>query len=117
MNLIFIVLIVSILGLLFAAYQLYLILKEDDGDEIIQKISNSIKKGANAYLKRQYKGVGIFFGLMFVIFLFLSIFDYVSIFVPFSFIIGGFLSGLSGYIGMKVATMQMEEQQPLLRKV
>lgn len=104
MNLIFIVLIVSILGLLFAAYQLYLILKEDDGDEIIQKISNSIKKGANAYLKRQYKGVGIFFGLMFVIFLFLSIFDYVSIFVPFSFIIGGFLSGLSGYIGMKVAT-------------
>lgn len=104
MNLIFIVLIVSILGLLFAAYQLNLILKEDKGDEIIQKISNSIKKGANAYLTRQYKGVGIFFALMFVIFLLLSIFDYVSIFVPFSFIIGGFLSGLSGYIGMKVAT-------------
>lgn len=104
MNLIFIVLIVSILGLIFAAYQLRLILKEDEGDEIIQKISNSIKKGANAYLTRQYKGVVIFFALMFVIFLLLSIFDYVSIFVPFSFVIGGFLSGLSGYIGMKVAT-------------
>ncbi|GAA0083945.1 sodium-translocating pyrophosphatase [Clostridium sp. CTA-7] len=104
MNFIFLVLIGSILGLLFAVYQGYFILKQDEGDEKIKSISENIKKGANAYLTRQYKGVAIFFILMFVIFFILSTLGYVSIFVPFSFIIGGFLSGLSGFIGMKVAT-------------
>lgn len=104
MNFIFLVLLGSVLGLLFAVYQAYAILKEDEGDEKVKSISIKIKKGANAYLIRQYKGVAIFFILMFIIFLVLSIFDYVSIIVPFSFIIGGFLSGLSGFIGMKVAT-------------
>ncbi|WP_291653267.1 sodium-translocating pyrophosphatase [Clostridium sp.] len=104
MNFIFLVLLGSVLGLIFAAYQAYSILKEDEGDEKVKSISTKIRKGANAYLARQYKGVAIFFVLMFIIFLILSIFDFVSIFVPFSFVIGGFLSGLSGFIGMKVAT-------------
>lgn len=104
MNFIFWVLLASILGLVFATYQGYSILKEDEGEESIKNISAKIRKGANAYLKRQYQGVSIFFGLMFVIFLVLSMLGYVSIFLPFSFVIGGFLSGLSGFIGMKVAT-------------
>ncbi|MDU7241309.1 sodium-translocating pyrophosphatase [Clostridium sp.] len=104
MNFIFLVLLGSVLGLIFAAYQAYSILKEDEGDEKVKSISIKIRKGANAYLARQYKGVAIFFALMFIIFLVLSFFDFVSIFVPFSFVIGGFLSGLSGFIGMKVAT-------------
>lgn len=104
MNFIFLVLLGSVLGLIFAAYQAYSILKEDEGDENVKSISIKIRKGANAYLTRQYKGVAIFFALMFIIFLVLSLFDFVSIFVPFSFVIGGFLSGLSGFIGMKVAT-------------
>lgn len=104
MNFIFLVLLGSVLGLIFAAYQAYSILKEDEGDENVKSISIKIRKGANAYLTRQYKGVAIFFTLMFIIFLVLSLFDFVSIFVPFSFVIGGFLSGLSGFIGMKVAT-------------
>lgn len=104
MNFIFLVLLGSVLGLIFAAYQAYSILKEDEGDENVKSISIKIRKGANVYLTRQYKGVAIFFALMFIIFLVLSLFDFVSIFVPFSFVIGGFLSGLSGFIGMKVAT-------------
>lgn len=104
MNLIFSVLLVSILGLLFSFYQGNIVMKADEGEEKVKSISAKIRKGANAYLKRQYKGVAIFFILMFVIFLIMSFFGYVSIFVPFSFIVGGFLSGLSGFIGMKVAT-------------
>ena len=30
-------------------------------------IAESIRKGSNAFLKRQYKGVGIFFIIMFII--------------------------------------------------
>ena len=104
MNLIFLVLLGSILGLLFCVYQGKIVMKADEGEEKVKSISVKIRKGANAYLKRQYKGVAIFFVLMFLIFLVMSFFGYVSIFMPFSFIIGGFLSGLTGFIGMKVAT-------------
>lgn len=104
MNFILLVLLCSVLGLFFSAYQGRSIMKEDEGDEKVRSIALKIRKGANAYLKRQYKGVTIFFVIMFVIFLIMSFFGYVSIFVPFSFVIGGFLSGLSGFIGMKVAT-------------
>ncbi|MDU5110333.1 MAG: sodium-translocating pyrophosphatase [Clostridium sp.] len=104
MNFILLVLLCSVLGLLFSAYQGRSIMKEDEGDEKVRSIAIKIRKGANAYLKRQYKGVTIFFVIMFFIFLIMSFFGYVSIFVPFSFVIGGLLSGLSGFIGMKVAT-------------
>ncbi|MCF0147178.1 MAG: sodium-translocating pyrophosphatase [Clostridium sp.] len=104
MNFIFLVLLGSILGLLFCVYQGKIVMQADEGEEKVKSISAKIRKGANAYLKRQYKGVAIFFVLMFLVFLAMSFFKYVSIFVPFSFIIGGFLSGLTGFIGMKVAT-------------
>ena len=104
MNFILLVLLCSVLGLIFSAYQGRGIMKEDEGDEKVRSISIKIRKGANAYLRRQYRGVAIFFVIMFVIFLIMSLFGYVSIFVPFSFVIGGFLSGLTGFIGMKVAT-------------
>ncbi len=104
MNFIFLVLLGSILGLFFCVWQGKIVMKADEGEEKVKNISAKIRKGANAYLKRQYKGVAIFFVLMFLIFLVMSFFGYVSIFVPFSFLIGGFLSGLAGFIGMKVAT-------------
>ncbi|WP_288221750.1 sodium-translocating pyrophosphatase [uncultured Clostridium sp.] len=104
MNFILLVLLGSILGLLFSIYEANILMKADEGEEKVKSISLKIRKGANAYLKRQYKGVAIFFAIMFLIFLIMSFFGYVSIFVPFSFVIGGFLSGLTGFIGMKVAT-------------
>ncbi|MBD7916406.1 sodium-translocating pyrophosphatase [Clostridium sp. Sa3CUN1] len=104
MNFILWILLGSTLGLLFSFYQANVVMKADEGEEKVKNISFKIRKGANAYLKRQYKGVAIFFVLMFIIFLIMSFFGYISIFVPFSFVIGGFLSGLTGFIGMKVAT-------------
>lgn len=69
------------------------------------EISNAIRKGASAYLKRQYVGVGIFFAVVFVLLLILSFFGLLSIFVSFAFLSGGIFSALAGYIGMKTATM------------
>ncbi|WP_418222731.1 sodium-translocating pyrophosphatase [Clostridium isatidis] len=104
MDFIIFVLLGAVLALIFAAYQINSVLKEREEDEKIKSISRKIREGADAFLKRQYKGVSIFFLVMFVIFLALSFLGYVSIFLPFSFVIGGFLSGLTGFIGMKVAT-------------
>ena len=69
------------------------------------RISGAVQKGANAYLRRQYKGVGIFFAAVFVILLVMAFCGFLSFFTPFAFLTGGFFSGLSGFIGMRTATM------------
>ena len=94
----------AVLALVFAAYFTYKIFKEDEGTDKMKHIAESIRTGANAYLKRQYIAVAKFFAVIFVILLILAFFDYLSIFVPFAFITGGFFSALSGYLGMKIAT-------------
>jgi len=94
----------SIIALLFAAYLASSIMKHSEGTEQMSKISLAVRKGANAYLKRQYTGVGIFFAVMFVVLLIMALMHFLEIFVPFAFITGGFFSGLSGFIGMNVAT-------------
>jgi K(+)-stimulated pyrophosphate-energized sodium pump len=94
----------SIIALVFAGYLIKTVMKNDEGTDEMKKISLAVRKGASAYLKRQYTGVGLFFGIMFVILLILAFANYLTIFVPFAFLTGGFFSGLSGFIGMKVAT-------------
>jgi K(+)-stimulated pyrophosphate-energized sodium pump len=103
-QLFFLVPIGSILALLFAFVQARKVLGFSEGSEIMRKISDSVRKGANAYLKRQYTGVALFFAVMFVILGIMSFFKLLTPFVPFAFITGGFFSGLSGFIGMKIAT-------------
>ncbi|MDR0315356.1 MAG: sodium/proton-translocating pyrophosphatase, partial [Treponema sp.] len=92
------------LALLFALYQGRKVLKFPEGNDIMKRISKAVRTGANAYLKRQYTGVGLFFAVMFVVLIIMSRFKLVTPFVPFAFITGGFFSGLSGFIGMRIAT-------------
>jgi len=94
----------SIIALLFASYLVYRIIKESPGDERMIKIQKAIQAGASSYMKRQYTVITIFFGLIFVLLFFLSKKGYLPIFVPFAFLTGGFFSGLSGFVGVKVAT-------------
>ncbi|MFH1867422.1 MAG: sodium-translocating pyrophosphatase, partial [Candidatus Omnitrophota bacterium] len=94
----------SIIALLFSAFLTFRIMREDEGTEKMKEIAQAVKEGAKAYMKRQYSVVGIFFLAVFFILLYLSYRGYLVMFVPFAFITGGFFSGLSGYIGMRVAT-------------
>lgn len=94
----------SVIALLFAFYLSRRVMKESEGTDLMKKISLAVRRGANAYLKRQYTGVLIFFGIMFVILLILALNGFLTLFVPFAFITGGFFSALSGFIGMKIAT-------------
>ncbi|MBC8577383.1 sodium-translocating pyrophosphatase [Yanshouia hominis] len=91
-------------ALIFAYVRAKKVLRESEGNELMQKIAASIRQGANAYLKRQYSGVAKFFAVVFVLMLALSFMGQMEIFVPFAFVTGGFFSALSGYIGMKIAT-------------
>lgn len=94
----------SILALIFAGAKASKVLKADEGTEKMKKISASIRSGATAYLSRQYKILLLFFGGMFVILSIMAALKLLTWFVPFAFITGGFFSGLSGYIGMYIAT-------------
>ena len=93
------------LALLFAWSQRCKVLKFSEGTEQMQKIAASIRKGANAYLKRQYTTVAKIFAAVFVILLVLVAAGQLdNWFIPFAFVTGGCYSALAGFIGMKIAT-------------
>ncbi len=94
----------SVLALAFAGYLAVRILRNSEGTEDMVRIADAVREGSYAYLKRQYTGVAIFFGVMFLVLITLSLKGHLPIFVPFAFLTGGFFSGLSGYIGMTIAT-------------
>ncbi|MEG8947251.1 sodium-translocating pyrophosphatase [Rosettibacter firmus] len=95
----------SLLALFFAWFFFKQMMKESEGTEKMASIALYVRKGAMAYLKQQYKVVGMFFIVIMVIFLILAYgFNVQNPWVPFAFITGGFFSGLSGFFGMKTAT-------------
>ena len=91
----------SILALAFALIMAKRVMSFDEGTDRMKKISASIRSGANAYLKRQYTIVLIFFAVMFVILGAMAFAGLLTPYVPFAFVTGGFFSGLSGFVGMK----------------
>ncbi len=94
----------SIAALCFAWYLAVSIMKKEQGTPLMQEIAGAVRLGAKAYLKRQYMGIALFFAVVFVILMIMALKGYLVIFVPFAFLTGGFFSGLSGFIGMTVAT-------------
>ena len=94
----------AFLALFFALYCAKKVMKFSEGTDQMRKISASIKKGAKAYLKRQYSVVSVFFLAMFVVLIVMAALDMLTWFVPFAFISGGLFSGLSGFVGMTIAT-------------
>lgn len=94
----------SLLALFYALYLYLFVSKQEPGNEKMQEISGAVREGAMAYLKRQYKGVALFFGVMFVLLTIISFMGYLPKVVPFAFLTGGFFSALAGFFGMITAT-------------
>ena len=95
----------SLVGLCFAAAMFMRVKKEPVGTPEMERISRAVSHGAGAYLKRQYLGVGVFFAVVFAVLLCMAFAGLLSFFTPVAFVTGGFYSGLSGFIGMRTATM------------
>ncbi|MCX7779273.1 MAG: sodium-translocating pyrophosphatase [Patescibacteria group bacterium] len=104
-NLFYLVPVGSVIALFFAYLFYRQAIKQPSGDEKMIKIARAVQRGAIAYLKQQYKVVIVFFIFAAIFFAFLAfVLKVQSPWVPFAFLTGGFFSGLSGYIGMRVAT-------------
>ena len=94
-----IVFICSLLSLIYGGYTINQILQAPDGSDRMKEIALAIQEGAQAYLNRQYITISIV-GILIAILLFYLM---ENTFVSIGFIIGAFLSGLAGYIGMFVS--------------
>jgi inorganic pyrophosphatase/K(+)-stimulated pyrophosphate-energized sodium pump len=93
------------MALLFAWFFYKQITAAAPGDDRMQQIAGFVREGAFAYLKQQYKVVGIVFVVLVLLLIWQAFgLQQQSKWVPFAFLTGGFFSGLSGFIGMNTAT-------------
>ena len=95
----------AVIGLAFALYQRNFVLAQDEGSERMKQIAAAIQTGAQAFLRREYRAVGI---LVLIVTAALAVLSSVpgsgmSIFTAVAFVLGALASGLSGYIGMYIA--------------
>ncbi len=96
---------VSIFALLFAVYLIQNVMKRDTGTEKMREISNAIKEGAEAFLRRQNKTI-IYLAIIVAALVFLLYQvqkPELSLWASISFIFGALSSVVSGYIGMWIS--------------
>jgi K(+)-stimulated pyrophosphate-energized sodium pump len=97
--------IASVVALGMAFFFFRQMMAEDEGTPRMKEIALYVRKGAMAYLKQQYKVVGIVFVVLCALFAFMAYgLNVQNPWVPFAFLTGGFFSGLAGFFGMKTAT-------------
>ncbi|MBR5622395.1 MAG: sodium/proton-translocating pyrophosphatase, partial [Opitutales bacterium] len=94
----------SVVALAFAAHFYRQMMKCDEGTPTMKQIAQHVRSGAMAYLKQQYKIVGIVFVILALLFAALAMKGLQNPVVPVAFLTGGFFSGLAGFFGMKTAT-------------
>jgi K(+)-stimulated pyrophosphate-energized sodium pump len=93
-----IIVLCGLLSLAYGAWATTSVLAADAGSAKMQEISNAVREGAQAYLKRQYTTIGIVGVVIFVV---LGIL--LGWLVAVGFLIGAVLSGATGFIGMNVS--------------
>ena len=105
-NYTFIFIILScVLGLIYSFIKSKWILNQDQGNNEIKSIALSIQEGAMTFLKVEYRVLSLFVLAVSILLGYLAFQnEESSVLISLSFIIGAFTSGLSGYIGMWIAT-------------
>jgi H(+)-translocating pyrophosphatase len=115
-QLILLVIAFSVFGLLFAGYLARWVLKHSTGSAAMQRISNAIKEGAEAFLRRQNRTI-LVLATVIAVLLFIGYgvirghrdFDPVSsgltlaFWITLSFVFGALCSVFAGYVGMWVS--------------
>ncbi len=89
----------GLLAIGFSGYLATRIMKQDPGNEEMQKVSDATREGAMAYLKRQYTVIAVFVAVLAII-LAVGIHPHTAA----AFLLGAVLSATAGYVGMSVAT-------------
>ncbi|MGY1710105.1 sodium-translocating pyrophosphatase [Geodermatophilus sp. SYSU D00758] len=102
-----IVLAISIAALAFAAYLVRAVMAADQGTPTMRDIARAVQEGAAAYLRRQFRTLGVFAVIVFLLLLVLPVADGgwgTRIGRALFFLVGALFSALVGFIGMTLAT-------------
>jgi K(+)-stimulated pyrophosphate-energized sodium pump len=104
LTLVVVVAVIALLALAVAGWLVRYVLAADQGTEKMQEISRAVQEGAAAYLRRQFKTLGVFVVLIFFLLLLLPA-DTVGVRWGRSafFVIGALFSALTGFTGMSLA--------------
>ncbi len=95
----------GVLGLIYTWYKSAWVAKQDPGTERMQRIAAAIQEGAMAFLKAEYKVLGIFIVSIAILLLVGGMASKDSHpLVALSFVVGALCSAVAGFIGMRVAT-------------
>jgi len=86
----------GILGVIYALFTASWVMKQESGTDRMRQISDAVREGAQAFLRREYKTVAMVGVVLFVLLLFLGTWTAIG------FAIGAIGSALAGYIGMMV---------------
>jgi K(+)-stimulated pyrophosphate-energized sodium pump len=98
MSIMFAVIVCGLLSVAYAIWATQSVLAADQGNARMQEIAGYIREGAQAYLTRQYRTIGIVGVVVFILALVL-----LSVEAAIGFLIGAVLSGAAGFIGMHVS--------------
>jgi K(+)-stimulated pyrophosphate-energized sodium pump len=90
----------GIISMLFVLYLSRKVLKSDPGNEQMQTIASLIRKGAIAFLSREYRTISYFLVVLFLVLLFA-----VAKKTAVAFVVGALCSMLAGIIGMNISTL------------
>ncbi|MGY1759959.1 sodium-translocating pyrophosphatase [Geodermatophilus sp. SYSU D00779] len=102
-----IVLAVSLAALAFAAYLVRAVMAADQGTPTMREIAQAVQEGAAAYLRRQFKTLGVFAVIVFLLLLVLPVHDGgwgTRVGRALFFLVGALFSATVGFIGMTLAT-------------
>ena len=104
---VFVILALAVAALVYAYVLVREVLKADQGTPNMQEISKAVQEGAAAYLNRQFRTLGVFSIIVFVLLLLLPVNEggtSVRVGRAIFFLIGAAFSATVGYIGMTMAT-------------
>lgn len=97
--------ITAIIGFIFMFIKSSWVSKQEEGNDKMKLIAQNIAKGAMAFLKAEYKILSIFVLAVAALLVFKGSNEAESSWVvAVSFVVGALMSGLAGFIGMRVAT-------------
>ncbi|MCK9409371.1 MAG: sodium-translocating pyrophosphatase [Bacteriovoracaceae bacterium] len=106
---------ISVIGLLFAVYLIRDVMRRDTGTPAMQEISNAIKAGAEAFLRRQNRTIAYLSialaSIIYILYAFVRAHnehdpasaDMLALWTTLSFVLGAACSVAAGYMGMWVA--------------
>ncbi|RKQ69346.1 K(+)-stimulated pyrophosphate-energized sodium pump [Litorimonas taeanensis] len=99
MNTLYLIIAAGLLAVVYGIVTRAGLMKASTGNERMNEIAGAIQEGAKAYLNKQYKTIAIV-GVFVTILLFILFRNAIA---PVGFVLGAFLSGIAGYVGMLVS--------------